>query len=103
MIDRGLIRVIDYKDWIEGGFENEPGHVKLALRSLKFCMVKPQRFPEHWLVAPMEVFEAPGPHVHIGLHNGSPVTFDMKKGQELKKGQLPEISAFRLVLPKDCL
>jgi hypothetical protein len=101
MIDQGLIRVIDYKDWIQGGFTGEYGHVELILRALKFCIIKPRRFPEKRLIAQLGDFEEQRlPNPHLALQNGSLVEFDLD-GQEIKKGRLPEVSCCRLVFPKD--
>lgn len=104
MISQGLIRVIEYKDWIENGFENERGHVEIFFPALGFGIIQPYRFRNQRLMLPVESIAArsiydPESGKDFSLHTGSAVEFDLEP-QKLRKSQLPQVSACRLLLPK---
>jgi hypothetical protein len=104
MISQGLIRVIEYKDWIEGGFENERGHVEIFFPALGFGIIQPYRFRDKRLMLPVasiaerSIYD-PESGIDFSLHTGSAVEFDLAP-QKLRKSQLPQVSACRLLLPK---
>lgn len=98
MINRGLIREnpLDYKDWITKGFQGERGIIEISFKALGFGIIQPQRFPERRLLVALEDVERYGFDV---INPNCPVELDLEP-QPLRKSQLPQVSACRLLLPR---
>jgi cold shock CspA family protein len=100
MISRGLIqaqKAIQFEEWVEGGFDNEPGRVEIFFRALGFGIIQPDRFRERRLIVHREALESQP--IVDSPQPGSIVLFDLEP-QTFHKSQLPQVSACRLLLPK---